>query len=183
MTQDTKPFRILFVGDVVGRPGRRALRELLPAILAEESPDFIIINSENSAGGFGFNRRSANALFGAGAHVLTNGNHTWDKAEAIELAEEDPRILRPENYPPGAPGRGWGIYETPSGVAVGVLNLLGRVFLNGFDDPFRVGRERLEEMQRETSVLFVDFHGEATSEKGAFAWHVDGLASAVIGTH
>jgi metallophosphoesterase (TIGR00282 family) len=149
----------------------------------EESPDFVIINSENSAGGFGFNRRSSNALFGCGAQALTNGNHTWDKAEAVELAEEDPRILRPENYPAGTPGRGWGIFETPSGVAVGVLNLLGRVFMNAYDDPFRVGRACLAEMKQETSVLFVDFHAEATSEKTAFAWHVDGLASAVVGTH
>lgn len=178
-----EPFRILFVGDVVGRPGRRALRDLLPSILEEEAPGFVVINSENSAGGFGFNRRSTNALFGAGADVLTNGNHTWDKAEALALADEDPRILRPANYPPGAPGQGWGVFETRSGVAVGVLNLLGRVFMNSWDDPFRVGRECLEEMRRETSVLLVDLHAEATSEKGAFAWHVDGLASAVLGTH
>jgi metallophosphoesterase (TIGR00282 family) len=175
--------RILFVGDVVGRPGRRALRELLPGILDEESPDFVVINAENSAGGFGFDRRSSNALFAAGAHALTNGNHTFDKMEAAELLDEDPRILRPENYPPGTPGRGWAVFETPGGVAVGVLNLIGRVFMAPFDDPFRLGRDRLEEMRRETNVLLVDLHAEASSEKGAFAWHVDGLASAVLGTH
>lgn len=183
MTEDVRPFRILFVGDVVGRPGRRALRELLPSVLAAEEPDFVIVNAENSAGGFGLNRRSVEALFEAGADVLTNGNHTWDKPDAVELTEEDPRILRPENYPPGTPGRGWGIFDSKRGTSVGVLNLLGRVFLSGLDDPFRIGRERLERMREETPVLFVDLHAEATSEKAAFAWHVSGLASAVVGTH
>lgn len=183
MTNATDPFRILFVGDVVGRPGRRAIRELLPSILEGEHPDFVVINSENSAGGFGLNRRSVTALFEAGADVLTNGNHTWDKVEAVELAKEDPRILRPANYPDGAPGRGWGVFESRRGVRVGVLNLLGRVFMNHLEDPFRTGRECLLRMQRDTPVLVVDLHAEATSEKGAFAWHVDGLASAVLGTH
>jgi hypothetical protein len=176
-------FRVLFVGDVVGRPGRRALRELAPALLAEVKPDFVIINAENSAGGFGFDRRSVAALFAAGADVLTGGNHTWDKAEAFELAEENPRIVRPENYPPGTPGTGYGVFESKNGVRVGVLNLLGRVFMNACDDPFRVGRRILEEMREQTPVLCVDFHAEATSEKAAFAWHVDGLASMVLGTH
>ena len=123
-------FRILFIADVVGRPGRRVLRELVPDLIAEESPDFFIINSENSAGGFGFNRRSTAALFDAGADVLTNGNHTWDKADAAEIVEEDSRVLRPENYPPGTPGHGWGVFESANGTKVGVLNLLGRVFMN-----------------------------------------------------
>ena len=175
--------RILFVGDVVGRPGRRALRELLPVVRAEESPDFVIVNAENSAGGFGMNRRSVKALFEAGADVLTAGNHTWDKAEAFEIVDEDERVLRPENYPPGAPGHGWGVFPAANGVRVGVLNLIGRVFMGTWDDPFRAGRRALEEMRGETSVLFVDFHGEASSEKQAFAWYVDGLASVVVGTH
>lgn len=176
-------FRILFVGDVVGRPGRRALRELLPLIVDEEHPDFVIINSENSAGGFGLNRRSVAALFEAGADVLTNGNHTWDKAEAAELVEEDERILRPENLAPGTPGSGYGVFESRSGVKVGVLNLIGRVFMNPAEDPFRVGRRALEEMRHETPLLFVDLHAEATSEKQAFGWYVDGLATVVVGTH
>ena len=176
-------FRILFIADVVGRPGRRVLRELVPDLIAEESPDFFIINSENSAGGFGFNRRSAAALFDAGADVLTNGNHTWDKADAAEIVEEDSRVLRPENYPPGTPGHGWGVFESANGTKVGVLNLLGRVFMNAHDDPFRAGRRALEEMRQETPILFVDFHAEATSEKAAFAHWVDGLASVVVGTH
>lgn len=177
------PFRILFVGDVVGRPGRRALRELLPLVKDEVRPDFLIINAENSAGGFGLNRRSVEALFEAGADVLTNGNHTWDKAEAFDIVDEDERVLRPENQPPGTPGRGSGVFQSRSGVKVGVLNLIGRVFLAPADDPFRIGRRELEEMRAETPILFVDFHAEATSEKQAFAWHVDGLATAVVGTH
>ena len=176
-------FRILFVADVVGRPGRRALKELLPELLAEERPDFVIINSENSAGGFGFNRRSAQALFEAGADVLTNGNHTWDKPEALELVEEDDRILRPENYPTGTPGHGHGVFPSKRGPKVGVLNLIGRVFMNPHDDPFRTGRRVLDEMRQETPILFVDIHAEASSEKGAFAIWVDGHASAVVGTH
>jgi metallophosphoesterase (TIGR00282 family) len=175
--------RILFVGDVVGRPGRRAFRELLPGIRAQESPDLVVVNAENSAGGFGVDRRSAAALFEAGADVLTGGNHVWDKAEALELVEEDERILRPENLPAGVPGSGWGVYTTARGVRVGILNLIGRIFLPPCDDPFRCGRRALEEMRAETAVLIVDFHGEASSEKQAFAWHVDGLASVVIGTH
>ncbi|MEZ5065141.1 MAG: TIGR00282 family metallophosphoesterase [bacterium] len=175
--------RILFVGDVVGRPGRRAARELVPILREEERPDFVIINAENSAGGFGFNRRSVQSLFECGADVLTAGNHTWDKAEAFEILDEDDRVLRPENYPPGAPGHGYGVYAAAGGHKVGVLNLIGRVFLGTFDDPFRIGRRALEEMRQETPILFVDFHGEASSEKQAFAWHVDGLASAVVGTH
>lgn len=176
-------FRILFVGDVVGRPGRRVLRQLAPDLLEEESPDFVVINAENSAGGFGLTWNSVGALFEAGADVLTNGNHTWDKREAIEIVEKDPRVVRPANYPEGTPGRGHGVFASRSGRKVGVLNLLGRVFMDARDDPFRMGHALLEEMRRETPILLVDFHAEATSEKGAFAWHVDGLASAVLGTH
>jgi metallophosphoesterase (TIGR00282 family) len=183
VTANRDRFRILFIADVVGRPGRRALRELAPDLLEVEAPDFVIVNAENSAGGFGFNRRSAAALFEAGADVLTNGNHTWDKADALELVEEDDRILRPENYPPGTPGHGYGVFEARNGRRVGVLNLLGRVFMNAYDDPFRLGRRALEEMRAETPILFVDFHAEATSEKAAFAHFVDGLASVVVGTH
>ncbi len=183
MSASQDRFRILFVADVVGRPGRRAVRELAPDLLEAESPDFVIINCENSAGGFGFNANSVRALFEAGADVLTNGNHTWDKSEAFELVEEDDRILRPENFPPGTPGHGWGVFEARNGTKVGIVNLIGRVFMNAHDDPFRAGRRALEEMSHETPILFVDFHAEATSEKIAFANWVDGLASAVVGTH
>ncbi|MFN8179396.1 MAG: TIGR00282 family metallophosphoesterase [bacterium] len=180
---EARQVRILFVGDVVGRPGRRAFRELLPSLREEERPDLVVVNAENSAGGFGVDRRAAGALFEAGAEVLTGGNHSWDKAESLELVEEDERVLRPENLAPGAPGSGWGIFPAAGGARVGVLNLIGRIFLPPCEDPFRSGRRALEEMRAETPVLLVDFHGEASSEKQAFAWHVDGLASAVIGTH
>ncbi|HET9888744.1 MAG TPA: TIGR00282 family metallophosphoesterase, partial [bacterium] len=179
----SESFRILFVGDVVGRPGRRALRQLAPNLLEEESPDFVVINAENSAGGFGITWNSVHALFDAGADVLTNGNHTWDKREAIEIVEQDRRVIRPANYPPGTPGMGYGVFASRRGIKVGVVNLLGRVFMDPKDCPFRMAKQILEEMRRETPVLLVDFHAEATSEKGAFAWHVDGLASAVFGTH
>jgi hypothetical protein len=159
------------------------LRELLPELRAAERPDLVVVNAENSAGGFGLDRRSVAALFEAGADVLTAGNHTWDKAEALELYEEEPRLLRPENLPAGTPGSGFGVFGAGNGTRVGVLNLIGRVFLPPSDDPFRTGRRALEEMRGVTPVLLVDFHGEASSEKQAFAWHVDGLASAVLGTH
>jgi metallophosphoesterase (TIGR00282 family) len=175
--------RILFVGDVVGRPGRRALRELAPQLRAEVQPDFVIVNAENSAGGFGFDRRSLTALFEAGADVLTNGNHTWDKPGSLALIAEDSRLLRPANYPADTPGAGHRVFTAACGVKIGVVNLLGRVFMTPYESPFRRGLECLESMRDETAVLVVDFHGEATSEKAAFAWHVDGLASAVLGTH
>jgi metallophosphoesterase (TIGR00282 family) len=175
--------RILFIGDVVGRPGRRALRQLAPALWGEVQPDFVIVNAENSAGGFGFDQRSVGALFEVGADVLTNGNHTWDKPGALALVTGDTRLLRPANYPAGTPGVGHRVFTAASGVKIGVLNLLGRVFMTPFESPFLRGRECLESMRKETPVLIVDFHGEATSEKAAFAWHVDGLASAVLGTH
>jgi metallophosphoesterase (TIGR00282 family) len=183
VTSSSNRFRILFIGDVVGRPGRRVLRETAPALFDEERPDFVIINAENSARGFGFNRRSIAALFAAGADVVTNGNHTWDKPEAVQLADEHDRILRPHNFPTGTPGRGWGVFESKGGQKVGVLNLLGRVFMSAYDDPFRLGREALEEMREETPLLVVDLHAEASSEKAAFAWHAAGLATAVFGTH
>jgi calcineurin-like phosphoesterase len=129
-------FRILFVGDVVGRPGRRVLRQLAPDLLEEENPDFVVINAENSAGGFGLTWNSVGALFEAGADVLTNGNHTWDKREAIEIVEKDPRVVRPANYPEGTPGQGHGVFVSRSGTKVGVVNLLGRVFMDARDCPF-----------------------------------------------
>lgn len=183
MDPRSAPFRLLFIGDVVGRPGRRVLRQLAPDLLAEETPDFVVINAENSAGGFGLTWDSVAALFEAGADVLTNGNHTWDKREAIEIVEKDARVLRPANYPPGTPGKGHGVYISRSGVKVGIVNLLGRVFMEPRDCPFRLGKSLLEELRLETPIILVDFHAEATSEKGAFAWHVDGLASCVLGTH
>ncbi|MAF26721.1 MAG: TIGR00282 family metallophosphoesterase [Gemmatimonadetes bacterium] len=174
--------RILFIADVVGRPGRRVLRELAPRVIERERPSMVIVNAENSAGGFGVNERSASALFDAGADVLTGGNHSWDKAEGVRLIATRPRMLRPANLPPGTPGHGHGVYEVPGG-KVAVVNLIGRVFMAPVDCPFRTGRKLLEELRTETPVIFVDFHAEATSEKMALGRHLDGLCSMVVGTH
>jgi metallophosphoesterase (TIGR00282 family) len=174
--------RILCLADVVGRPGREALAAALPALRREHRPALVIANGENLAGGFGVTRASLRECFAAGVDVVTSGNHVWDRREGVALLEEEPRLLRPANYPPDNPGYGRTVVETAEG-KVGVLNLQGRVFLPPIDDPLRVGRRHLEEMRQETAVLVVDFHAEATAEKQAFARYVDGLASAVVGTH
>ena len=175
--------RILFIGDVFGKPGRRALTNWLPDYRDGHGIDFVIVNAENSAGGKGVTRSTAAELFDAGADVLTGGNHTFAQREAKELHAEDDRVLRPANLPPGVPGCGLGIYSTSSGAKVAVLNLMGRAFMNPIDDPFRAADELAAEALDETPILIVDFHAEATSEKMAMAAYLDGRASAVIGTH
>ncbi|OIQ08863.1 TIGR00282 family metallophosphoesterase [Neomoorella thermoacetica] len=175
--------RILMIGDVVGRPGRKAVREVLPALLQEHRPDLVIANGENAAGGNGITPDTAGELFASGIDVLTMGNHVWDKREALTLLEEEERIIRPANYPPGTPGRGYNLFEVKEGLKVGVINLSGRVFLPPLECPFRLGRQLAEELRAETRVIIVDFHAEATSEKVALGWHLDGLVSAVVGTH
>lgn len=176
--------RILFIGDVMGEPGRQALHNVLPELKAEHSPSLTIINAENAAGGFGLTPQVAQELFALGADVLTSGNHIWDKKQIFDLLDQDPRLLRPANYPAGAPGRGWGVYETPlNGPKIGVLNLEGRVYMHNLENPFTQGREILADLRRETPLIIVDFHAEITSEKRALGWYLDGLATAVIGTH
>lgn len=175
--------RILFIGDVFGRPGRQAVAHWLPKFREEHSIDFVIANAENSAGGKGITSSTVKDLFEARCDVLTGGNHTFAQREAIELVSNDPRILRPANLPPATPGRGLGIYTTPEGERVAVLNLMGRAFMKPIDCPFRVGRAMVEEAIGVTPVLIVDFHAEATSEKIAMAAYLDGTATAVIGTH
>ncbi len=175
--------RILMIGDVVGRPGRKAVREVLPVLLQEHRPDLVIANGENAAGGNGITPDTAGELFASGIDVLTMGNHVWDKKEALTLLEEEERIIRPANYPPGTPGRGYNLFEVKEGLKVGVINLSGRVFLPPLECPFRLGRQLAEELRVETRVIIVDFHAEATSEKVALGWHLDGLVSAVVGTH
>ena len=175
--------RILFIGDVVGRVGRRAVAEHLPGLLEEYAVDFTVANGENAAGGVGLTPRTAEELFGSGIDVLTSGNHIWDKRDAFDLLNEDSRIVRPANYPQGAPGRGWTLVSSDDGVTVGVVNLQGRVFMQGIDCPFRVGEEILKSLREKTRVLVVDVHAEATSEKLALGHHFSGLASAVLGTH
>jgi 2',3'-cyclic-nucleotide 2'-phosphodiesterase len=178
--------RILFIADVVGRPGRRLVGQLLPAFIQERDIDFVIANGENAAGGRGLTPKVAKELFKAGVDVLTSGNHIWRNRDVLKIIDEDARILRPANYPDDdlVPGRGFGVFDVPGIAArIGVVNLLGRVFLEPVDCPFRVGRDAVETLLRETSVVFVDIHAEATSEKIALGWHLDGLATAVIGTH
>ncbi|MDN5345175.1 MAG: 2,3-cyclic-nucleotide 2-phosphodiesterase, partial [Clostridia bacterium] len=156
---------------------------LLPPLLQEHRPDLVVANGENAAGGNGITPDIAGELFAGGIDVLTMGNHVWDKREAFSLLEENERIIRPANYPPGTPGRGYTIVRVKEDLTVGIINLAGRVFLSPLECPFRLGRQLVEEISASTKVILVDFHAEATSEKVALGWYLDGLVSAVIGTH
>jgi metallophosphoesterase (TIGR00282 family) len=175
--------RLLFIGDVVGRPGRELVRRGLNALVENHRVDFVIANGENAAAGFGITRDIGDELLGWGIDVMTSGNHIWDKKEAIDYIGAEARLLRPANYPSGVPGRGSYVAHTADGRAVGVLNIMGRVFMVSIDDPFAVALEQIKALQSRTRVIFVDFHAEATSEKIAMGWHLDGKVTAVIGTH
>jgi metallophosphoesterase (TIGR00282 family) len=174
--------RVLFIGDIFGKPGRRAVRDLLPGLKQELGVDLTIGNAENAAAGAGLTPEVVDELFRFGIDVLTGGNHTWDKKEGIPVLDADVRILRPANYPLGAPGRGVGVYDTPAG-RLAVVNLIGRVFLANVDCPFTAADHILESLAGVTSVVIVDFHAEATSEKISMGWHLDGRSSLVVGTH
>ncbi|MBK8597585.1 MAG: YmdB family metallophosphoesterase [Holophagales bacterium] len=177
--------KLLFVGDVVGKPGRKAL-VLLEKVIAREAIDFTVVNVENAAGGFGVTVEIFAELSKLPIDVFTSGNHIWDKKDFVPLLDDIPNLIRPANYPPGNPGRGWSIQSTPAGIPVGVLNLQGQVFMAATDSPFRVGDACLLEMKAacpELKVVVVDIHAEATSEKQATGWWFDGRASLVIGTH
>lgn len=174
---------ILFVGDIVGRCGRTILRERLPRLVDRKQIDFVIANGENAAAGFGMTAEVVAELQDLGVDVLTSGNHIWDKREVYPHLEQNRRLLRPANYPPTVPGRGCGIYHTSAGYPIGVLNLEGRVFMNALDCPFRCADSLLEELHRETRVVIVDIHAEATSEKAALGHYLDGRVSLVVGTH
>ncbi|MBV8675393.1 MAG: TIGR00282 family metallophosphoesterase [Acidobacteriaceae bacterium] len=181
--------RILFVGDVFGSAGRRILREHLPHVISERGAELVIVNGENAAGGFGITPAIAEDLFDLGAHVLTTGNHVWDKREIIEYMQSMPedshqrprRLLRPANFVAGTPG--YGVYEgeLPSGQAYAVIDLQGRVFMSASDDPFRTADALLQKIR--ATVIVVDIHAEATSEKIALGWYLDGRVTAVLGTH
>ncbi len=174
--------RILFVADVVGKPGRRALQALLPGLRRDRGADVVVANGENLAGGYGVTAGVLADLFGCGVDVVTSGNHVWDRREGVALLESEPRLLRPANYPPGNPGHG--AYVLPVGDGkLAVLNLQGRVFMPAIDDPFRVGRAMVDELRTDTNTIVIDFHAEATAEKMAFARYMDGLVAAVVGTH
>jgi len=175
--------RILFVGDIVGKAGRRAIQEILGKVIADQKIDFTIANGENVAGGMGITPMIAIDILDHGVDVLTSGNHIWAKKEIIPFLDEELRILRPANYPPHVPGRGSGVFYSGNGEKVGVLNLEGRVFMKHLDCPFRVGEKEVELLNRETPIILVDFHAEATSEKMAMGWFLNGKVSAVLGTH
>ena len=175
--------KLLFIGDIVGRPGRELVRRGLAAIVARHEIDLVIANAENAAAGFGLTPDIADDLFEYGVHVMTGGNHTWDKKEIVPYLADHPRVLRPANFPPGAPGSGRCVARTASGVPVGVVNVMGRVFMTAMDDPFRVVEREIEAVRAEAKVIFVDFHAEATSEKVAMGWHLDGRVTVVVGTH
>lgn len=175
--------KILFIGDIVGRPGRQLVRDALPRLVDQHTIDLVIANAENAAAGFGLTPDVVAELFGTGVDVMTTGNHVWDKRDGLVCLEQEPALLRPANYPPGAPGHGVGVYETAGGLPVAVVNLQGRVFMGELDCPFRKADEILDHLGPEQKIIFVDFHAEATSEKGALGAYLDGRVSAVVGTH
>jgi metallophosphoesterase (TIGR00282 family) len=174
--------RILAIGDVVGRPGRRFLRSRLPEVVARENVEFVIVNGENAASGLGITRALAKEIHAAGADVITTGDHVWRRQDVRQALVADRNLLRPHNFPAGAPGAGVVVTRTRSGVPVRVVNLLGRIFMDPVDCPFEC-MERILQESREPAVTIVDMHAEATSEKGALAWAADGRITAVVGTH
>ena len=177
------PVKILFVGDIIGKTGRQALSRELHRLIDRHRVDVVIANGENAAGGFGLTEEVAGELFKLGIDILTSGNHIWDKKEALDYLRREEKVIRPANYPEGTPGCGSVIFATAGGLKVAVLNLEGRVFMNNLECPFRVADREIERLKKETPVIFIDFHAEATSEKASLGWYLDGRASAVIGTH
>ena len=175
--------RILFIGDIVGSPGRKIVHERLRDVLEQKSIDLCIANGENSASGFGITPRLAEELFACGIEVLTGGNHSWDRKEILEYFPHEPRLLRPANFPNGSPGKGLFVSRAKNGTGYAVLNLQGRTFMTPIDDPFRTATQQLAALPPEIKVIIVDMHAEATSEKQAMGWYLDGKVSAVIGTH
>jgi len=175
--------RVLAIGDVVGSPGRNAVVELVPKLIKEEGVDFVIANAENAAGGSGVTPKVADELLGCGVDVLTTGDHVWKRKEIEEVIVREPRLLRPANYPGSPPGEGSVIVKSRAGIAVGVICLVGRVFMQSLECPFRSAKEHIEKLRKETPIIAVDIHAEATSEKIALTWYVDGSASFVFGTH
>lgn len=176
--------KVLLVGDVVGRPGRRAVRQILPEVVADTGAELVVANGENSAGGFGLTRATVEELLGAGVDVITTGNHVWDRREILTFIDEFPQVLRPANFPPGTPGHGMTVVKSrKGGHPVAVINLMGRTFMPPLDCPFRTADRLLEELADKVRIVIVDFHAEATAEKVSMGWHLDGRVSAVFGTH
>ena len=175
--------RILFIGDIVGRPGRELVRRGLGGLVNFHAADIVVANAENAAAGFGITREIGDQLLDWGVDVMTSGNHIWDKKEALDYIGAESRLLRPANYPAGAPGKGSYLARTRDGRSVGVVNVMGRVFMLNIDDPFAVVLREIEALKERTRIIFVDFHAEATSEKIAMGWHLDGKVTALVGTH
>jgi len=175
--------KLLFVGDVIGKPGRRALQHLLPRLVDRHRADYVVVNVENSAGGFGVTPDVLREIAELPIDVYTTGNHVWDKKEAYDLLEREPRLLRPANYPAGNPGKGLHLGETAAGIPVAVINLEGVVFMSNLDSPFHKADRLLAGLDPKYKVILVDFHAEATSEKQAMGFYLDGRVSAVLGTH
>ena len=175
--------KVLVIGDTVGKPGREACRRVIPKLREQHGIDLVAVNGENLAGGSSITRETAEELFQNGVDVITSGDHIFKKKEAAALVDENPRILRPLNYPKGTPGHGFVVVTTRKGVKVAVVNLLGRVFLQSVDCPFQVMETTLKTLKSQTKIVLIDFHAEATSEKVALGWFLDGEVSAVYGTH
>jgi metallophosphoesterase (TIGR00282 family) len=175
--------RILFVGDIFGKPGREIARRAIPALVERDALDFVIANVENAAAGFGITGDLADAILGYGVDAMTTGNHVWDKKEVLDYMPRQPKLLRPANFPSGAPGRGSYVGRTRSGEPVGVVNVMGRIFMQPLDDPFAAVLREVDAMRGKARVIIVDMHAEATSEKVAMGWHLDGRVTGVFGTH
>src|SRR5688572_30716178 len=175
--------RILFIGDIFGKPGREIARRAIPALVEQHGLDLVIANVENSAAGFGITGDLADALLSYGVDAMTTGNHVWDKKEVLDYIPRQPKLLRPANFPPGTPGRGSYLGRTRSGEAIGVVNVMGRIFMQPLDDPFSIVLREIEALRARARVIVVDFHAEATSEKVAMGWHLDGRVTGVFGTH
>lgn len=179
-----KPIQILFIGDIVGEPGLTLLDTFLPSLIKKYSPDFVIANGENSHEGMGINEEIVKRLYKLGVHVITGGNHSFAKWKIFPYMKTDKNLLRPNNYPKGVHGFGYGVYDIPDrDMKIGVANFQGRTFMQAIDDPFRDAENVIQKMKEETDIIFIDFHAEATAEKMSFGWHVDGKASVVVGTH
>jgi metallophosphoesterase (TIGR00282 family) len=175
--------KLLFIGDIVGQPGRRAVKELVPKLRQKHGLDLVVANGENSAGGSGITPKTAEEIFSSGVDVITSGDHLWDQKEVMELLENERRFVRPLNYPAETPGQGSTIFQRENGPAVCVMNLQGRTFMPPLENPFHVVLEEVERVRRSSKIIFLDFHAEATSEKVALARMLDGKVSAIVGTH
>jgi len=174
---------ILLIGDITGSPGRDILKQKLPSLKKKEAIDFVIANGENIAGGSGITVDTFEELLAAGVDVVTSGDHIWKQKEVLTVFDNETQLLRPVNYPEGTPGRGAYIFHTKQNITIGVINLLGSVFMGPIDCPFRSAAKAVQQLKNDTKIIFVDFHAEATSEKVAMGWHLDGLVSCVFGTH